>query len=125
MTTVTSSRRKQEDWEELADKILPDLQENGGMTPALRKKYGIGYVYRLQVELGKKGFDLHGQPLNVKPIKAKRPDVVAKAIAQRRSKGAPYWLLAVESGMTHGQMERLVREHGYSFKDGTAESNGS
>jgi hypothetical protein len=121
LTTVTSSQRKREDWEELADQLLPELQANGGMTAELRKQHGIRSVYRLQIALGRKGFDLHGRPLEVKPINAKRPDVVAKQIAGRRSKGEPFWLLEVESGLNRQQMERLLQEYGLtSTKNTTA-----
>lgn len=115
MTTVAPSQRTREDWEELAEKLLPSLQEHGGITPEVRSKYGIGYVYGLKMALAKKGFNIHGQPLQVKPIAAKRPDAVAKHIANRRKKGEPYWLLEVESGMTHHQMTHLLREHGYAL----------
>ena len=115
MTTVTSSR-KREDWDELADRILPELREAGSITPDLRAKYQIGNdVYRLQLALARMGFDAHGQELHVRPIKVKRPGALAKQIAGRRAKGAPIWLLEVESGLSHYQMKRLMQEHGYSL----------
>ena len=122
MTTTASSQRKREDWETLASEILPSIQEHGGITPELRKKHDIGYLYRLQIALAKQGYDIHGKPIQVKPIQAKRPDAVAKQIAERRQKGEPFWLLEVASGMTHTQMAKLLGEHGHSMSKAT---NGS
>ena len=117
-TTTANPQRTREDWDEVAEKILPSLEEHGGITPEMRDKYDIGYLYGLKMALAKRGRNIHGQELVLRPIKGKRPNVQAREIAERRQKKEPYWKLEVEAGMTHGEMSRLLKEHGYSFSTG-------
>lgn len=112
MSTITPSQRTREDWEALAEELLPEIQAAGGLTAEMREKHHIGHVYRIKMALAKLGYDIHGEPLKVRPIKAKRPETVAKEIAGRREKGEPYWLLEVEAEMSPPRMQRLMNEHG-------------
>ncbi len=113
MSTTTPARRSRQDWENLAKEILPQLQ-NGTKMAELRERYDIGYLYHLRIAMAKLGYDLNGEPLNVRPITVKRPDAVIKEIARRRQKGVPFWLLEAESGMSHSQITRGLRDNGFA-----------
>lgn len=114
MTTSTPSQRSQEDWENLAEQIIPEIEAQGGLTPELREKYNIGSVYRLKKALARRELDIHAKPLKVRPIKAKRADLRAKEIANRRANGTPSWLLEVEAGMSSSAIEKFLGEHGFA-----------
>lgn len=112
LSTVTPSQRTREDWKTLAEELLPAIQAEGGLTTEMKQEHGIGHDYRMKMALAEIGYDIHGNPLKIRPLKAKRPDAVAKEIVTRREKGEPYWLLEVETGMSPTRMQKLMEEHG-------------
>lgn len=115
-TAITRrSNRSQSEWDALAlGTIVPMLQDGTKMTE-IRAQFGAGPTIRRA--LWRVGYDTKGNEIKVVgTVKVTRvqPKVLAKRVADRRTVGASWDRLALETGKDADELRSLLTDHGFT-----------